>query len=453
MKNHGQVLIISLIFMVIILVLVGALLGYIHQNTIAGRRALAQEQALQLADAGIDKAVWQLNQTGGSYSGETDTALGGVQGVFDVSVANISQDTKEITATGYVPNKVSPIRTKQVKVRVNIGTATISFHYGVLVGEGGLEMQSSAQVTGNVYSNGTINGRGGSARITGDAYSAGAGGRIYDKVNIDGNAHAHRFDTNVTIGGSAYGQQMDKVTVGGNVYTYSLSNCTVGGNANYTIITACAVGGNQNPGYAGEPDPPLETFPPIPQSQLDEWKTLAAGGGTITGNYSLSGTQTASLGPKKIAGDMTLSNSAVLTLTGPLWVTGRITISNSVIVALAASYGNNSEVIIADGPIELKNSAVFQRAGPESYIMMVTTAPGNDDQFEIENSAAALIAYAPNGEVELNNNVQMRALVGWRVEIKNSAQVTYESGLANVNFSSGPGGSWQIIRGTWREIK
>ncbi len=450
-RQAGQIIIIALIFMVVILVLVGALLGFVFQNVGGTRRAVAGEQALQLADAGIDKAVWRLNQTAGAFSGETDTVLG--TGVFDVSVATLSGNLKEVTATGYVPNKTNPQARKQVKVQVSIDTTTISFNYGILVGEGGLQLQNSARVVGNVYSNGLIDGTGGTARITGDVYSAGPSGRIFNRVQIDGSAHAHRIDTNVTIGGSAYGQIMDRVTVGGNVFTNSLSRCTIGGNAFFTTKTACTIAGSQTTPYSGEPDPPPETFPPIPSSQIESWKAQAASGGTITGNYLLSGTQQASLGPKKIVGDLRLSNTARLTLTGPLWVTGEIEITNSAVVALAASYGNNSEVMIADGIIEVKNSAVFQKAGPNSYIMLLTTATGNDDQFEIGNSADGLIAYAPNGEVEITNSAGLREIVGWRVEVKNSAQVTYESGLANVNFSSGPGGSWTVVRGTWREIK
>ena len=106
--------------------------------------------------------------------------------------------------------------------------------------------------------------------------------------------------------------------------------------------------------------------------------------------------------------------------------------------------------MIEDGIIEVNNIAVFQKAGPDSYVMLVTTAAGNDDQFEVGNSADALIAYAPYGEVEITNSARLREIVGWRVEVKNSAEVTYESGLANVNFSSGPGGSWTIVRGTLR---
>ena len=96
-RQSGQILIIAIIFLSVILLLIAGLSAYILQNVRAGRVAMASEQALMLADAGIDKAVWQLNQTGGSYSGETGTVLG--SGTFNVAVANISSSVKEVTVT------------------------------------------------------------------------------------------------------------------------------------------------------------------------------------------------------------------------------------------------------------------------------------------------------------------------------------------------------------------
>src|SRR3989338_3007909 len=169
-RQSGQVLIIALIFMGVMLVLMGGLLGFVSQNAKVARVSLAAEQALQLADGAVDKAVWQLNETAGSYTGETGTSFGA--GTFDISVATISASLKEITVTAYVPNSITPRATKQVKVRATIDDTTISFNYGVQVGAGGVSMGNSAQITGSVYSNGPITGALFS-RVTGTAYSAG----------------------------------------------------------------------------------------------------------------------------------------------------------------------------------------------------------------------------------------------------------------------------------------
>lgn len=444
-SSPGQILIIVLLFFLVVLVIAGALLGLVFQNVRGTRLGLTGEQAMQLAEAGVDRAIWQLNETTGAYTGETGTVLGA--GVFDVAVTTLSSSLKEITATGYVPSKVAPQSTRQVKVQVTISTSSVSFNYGVQVGEGGLEMENNSRVNGSVYSDGPIEG-GNGARITGTAYSAGAAGRITEDLQIDGNAYAHQIDDDVNIGGNAYGYILDDVTVGGNAFFNTIRNCTIGGNAYFTTKTFCTIGGSQNTPYAGEPDPPSLPLP-ISDQQIADWKDSAAAGGTISGSYTLSNGAQGTLGPKKITGSLTLSNNARLTLTGPLWVQGAIQISNGAILALDPSYGDTSEVVVTDGTVDVSNVAVFERAGPDSYILMLTTNSGSS-AYTISNNADALIAYASAGTVRVSNNALVREVTGYRLELSNNAVITYESGLADLTFTGGPGASWTVVRGTLR---
>ncbi len=446
--QRGQVLIISLIFMVVILALAIGLLGFVFQNVAATRNALAKEQALQLADAGIDKAIFKLNETAGNYIGETGTVL--ATGEFDVSVAPINPTRKEITAIGYVPGKNQPKAQKEVRAVVSISATSASFFYGVQVGDGGLVMDNNSSILGNVYSNGPIDG-GAGARITGDAFSAGALGRIFDRLTVSGHAHAHQIDTQVIVGGSAFGQIMDNFTVTGSVFANAISNCTISGNAYYTTKSACVVTGTETFPYPGEPDPdPLPL--PITDEQINGWREDAEAGGTVIGDYTVLRNQTQSLGPKKITGNLLLEQNATLILTGTIYVAGNITTENNSTVQLDPAYGDDSEVIVSDGIIDIVNNTVFERAGPESYIMMLTTKAGID-VFRVANNSDSLIAYASVGEVVVQNNAILREVTGYRIKLNENASVTYESGLANVDFSGGPGASWGIVRGTWREIK
>ena len=241
MKNQqGQVLIIAVIFLSVILLLVAGLSGYVLQNARAGRTAFTSEQALQLADAGIDRAVWQLNQTAGAYAGETGTVLGA--GTFTVAVANISSSVKELTATAYIPNSANPIVTKQEKVQVAIDQTTVSFNYGVQVGAGGLLMGKDSTVTGNIYSNGQISGSSGSS-VSGDAISAGSVGRIQD----------------MSVGGLAYAHTVNNSQVTGEL------RCQGGSGNNKSCVTTY-------------PDPAVQPFP-ISDQQIKDWKNQAAVGG------------------------------------------------------------------------------------------------------------------------------------------------------------------------------
>jgi len=141
-------------------------LNYFSTAIHAERFALASVQAQAIAEAGVDKAVYELNQNVG-YSGENNVLLG--NGAYSVSVASIDSNTKRLTVTSQVPNSTNPTATKVIKVTVNIDSSIVSFRYGVQIGQGGVTMNNGSRVEGNLFSNGDITGSG---TITGDATAA-----------------------------------------------------------------------------------------------------------------------------------------------------------------------------------------------------------------------------------------------------------------------------------------
>src|SRR5437868_2820964 len=100
-SQAGQIVLISIVLFAILLTLSAVLFGSVAIYLKAERQTVARAQALQLAEAAVDQAIYQLNQAS-SYTGETDTTLGA--GTFTISVSNIDSATKAITATGAVPN-------------------------------------------------------------------------------------------------------------------------------------------------------------------------------------------------------------------------------------------------------------------------------------------------------------------------------------------------------------
>ncbi len=171
-KEKGVILLISIILLGILLTMSSALVGYTALQVKGERQTLAQGQALALAEAGIDKAISNIN-TDPSYNGETGTMLG--NGEFSVTVSTIDSSNKQITATGYVPDSTNPVATRIVKVGVDLNTSSVSFNFGVQVGAGGLSMSNNSQVNGNVFSNGNISGTGvvtGSATVAGGTATA-----------------------------------------------------------------------------------------------------------------------------------------------------------------------------------------------------------------------------------------------------------------------------------------
>lgn len=161
--SRGYILLTSLVFTAILAMISAGLISYTTGYARSEKKVVADAQALALAEAGIEKAISQLNVSAG-YSGETNTALGG--GTFTVSVASIDSNNKRITSTGYIPNSTSPKAVRAVKVTANIDTSLVAFRYGVHSGQGGVNMNNGSQINGSLFSNGNVTGSG---TVTGDA--------------------------------------------------------------------------------------------------------------------------------------------------------------------------------------------------------------------------------------------------------------------------------------------
>jgi hypothetical protein len=104
-RESGQLLLLAIIVIAILLVntlLITSGSLRLSQNS---KFTLTQLQALNLAEAGVDKALASLNTTAGSYTGQSETALG--PGSFEVTVTSPNTTTKTITSTGYIPNKTN----------------------------------------------------------------------------------------------------------------------------------------------------------------------------------------------------------------------------------------------------------------------------------------------------------------------------------------------------------
>lgn len=242
------------------------------------------------------------------------------------------------------------------------------------------------------------------------------------------------------------------VTVGtgsiGDARAYNVTSSTVSGSL------YCKTGsGNNKVCNTSLPDPVPQPFP-ISDANIQQWKDEGEAGGTITGNHTQIG---GSIGPKKITGNLTLSET--VTITGTLWVEGNISMTNNAIIKLISTYGADSGTIITDGYIILENNVVFQGSGTSgSFIMIVTTSDcpvstscGGRYALDISNNVESILVNAQRGTVRMSNNASAKGITAYKLFLENNAVVTYESGLANVNFSSGPGGSWNII--SWKEIE
>lgn len=366
------------------------------------RNTIISAQAYYTAESGLEDTLYRIIQ-------EKDWQVTNTLQI-DNSLASITINDngsqKTITVSGQQNNLFR-------KIQAILGTNTddVSFHYGVQVGDGGLVMSNNSTVTGNIYSNGPIVGAN-NAAVTGDVWVAGL--NSVKSLNVGGDTHANHIDS-CDIDGDAYYRTIDKSSVSG----YS---------------------------FPGSPNPETEELP-IPESQVQEWREDGEAGGVLSGDYILSGISN-SLGPKKIQGNLIVTNGAHLTVTGTIYVTGSIEISNNAYVIQDEGYQDLSAVVLSDGPITVSNNTVFQTNSAGAFLLFLSSASGT--AINIANNSNTVIFYAPNGNIDISNNARLKEVTGYQITISNGAQILYDSGLASARFSSGVGASWEIS--PWQEV-
>lgn len=155
-----------------------------------------------------------------------------------------------------------------------------------------------------------------------------------------------------------------RVWVGGT--TNKIDGATIGsassGTAWANVFTNTTVHGSSCPNAYCIVDTPAHIELPITDSLIQDWRDQGLAGGTYNGNYSVN--SSAGLGPKKIAGNLSvdLGNNDILTINGTVWVTGNITFNcgaNGSSIKLNSAYGTGSGVLVSDGAITVNNNCTF----------------------------------------------------------------------------------------------
>jgi len=267
---------------------------------------------------------------------------------------------------------------------------------------------------------------------------------------------------------------VDSMVVYGDVRANTITNTQICGDAYYKSIDSFSLNFLNNPtntpcpnpltpgtGYPNSPDPAPAPMP-ISDANINTWKADAAAGGTITGSYTVN--SDVSLGPIKITGDLVLANSnKKLTVTGVIYVQGNLDLNNNSSIACDSSFGENSCIIVVDGWIHTRNNAGLSGSGSSnSFLMFIsnlncdgsglqTGCTDHSGAIDVHNDATGAIFYAPYGMVNLHDGVNVSQVTSYKIRVDDAATITYDSGIPNANFSSGPSAGWKIYN--WKEIQ
>lgn len=413
-KGFSALFIAFLSLAIIFSIVAGLSVLTLEQTRVAGN-IVQSVQSYYASEGGIEDMLLRLKD---NLNWSTPYNLNISNGVTTIEVSNVVGGARTITSTG---NNLSRIR--KVSAVYSLATDQVAFHYGAQIGEGGIQIQNTAKIKGNVFSNSSIIGTN-KQEITGTAIVAGNGNKIED-LKIGGDAMAH------TCQDSEIGGELTYVSGG------SIAGCTAGGSI------------KQQPNQIELKDLPIF------QSQIDGWKTEALSGGVNSGDLTFSSGQT-SLGPKKIMGNLTVQGTAKVLVGGTIWVTGDLILKNTSQTTLdPVIYGLNSGLIIVDGQITISNSAQAKGSGSAgSYLVLLSnfdSTQSGQNAIVSQNSPEVDIIYASKGFILVQNSMELREVSGWGLKLQNSAEVEYEIGLQDVSFSSGPGASWKVVN--WQEVE
>lgn len=236
--------------------------------------------------------------------------------------------------------------------------------------------------------------------------------------------------------------------VHGNVHAHAIENLTIGQGAFYqSIVNSTA--GSYNPGAA---DPAPKVFP-ISDANISDWKNQASTpptGSVISGDF----TTCRDLPPVKISGNFNINSDCTMTIGSPIWVTGNLSLNSNNNIKLNSSYGSSSGVIIVDGTVRINSNNNLLGTGlGNSFLMILSTYDSRSNgvpAITINNSGNTGVFYAGKGIIQPGNNNTFTELTGWGIRIINNSILNYQTGLSSSLFSSGPTGSFSLVKGTYQ---
>lgn len=238
----------------------------------------------------------------------------------------------------------------------------------------------------------------------------------------------------------------NSAVITGNAYANTINSMIINGGAYYQSITNSTVGSH----HPGSVDPPPAVMP-ISDANLAAWKDEAVGNGTFTGD--INGCQ-ATLASGKYVGNITLTNGCITTMQDPIWITGNLMLDNGAVIRLNSNLGASSGVLIVEGTIKLSNNGQLRGTGASgSYLLGISTFDSRTNNviaIDADNGSSSSILYAPLGSIILKNNANLREVTGWRLFLDNGSTVSYDSGIANLSFTSGPSGEYTPVKGSYK---
>lgn len=407
--------------------------------------------ALLTAEAGIEQSLYEINNTP-SFSGLSEVEFydDETQGrsTFETSVeSGTGPNERVITSIGrtYRPGSNDVVKERRTKVTI---VATSSPGYSVQAGAGGLILGGSARITNSqVYVNGYLDLNGASSIGTAsqplDVFVANmrcpAGnnpGPTYPQVCSSGEPIT--FDTSTKIYGNvcATGQTSIRVAA------WQTTPVIEGGNGGQGLIAGCTA--------------PPASMPTYDRQAHINAVTTTAQANNITYNCSqwqnpngFVRTWPANL---RLNGNVSISSSCDLTITGNVYITGNLDIGGAARIRIADSLGTTRPIIIVDGTITAGGSAslIPNSSGTAAHLISFRSSAScspncssvtgtdlkNSQNLTTVNVAGAgnfpgTIFHAYWSKVILAGSGNMGSAIGQTIDLSGAGTITFGTALSS----------------------
>lgn len=407
------------------------------------RKQIVLDSALHVSEAGVEKTLLELNQDAehAPPAGEVELFSSAVKGrgTYQVLLEDGStEDEKIVTSIGriYFP-ATSSVPKETRKVKVTVVASDSEYIYAVHTGPGGLKLTNSASITnGQVFLGGDLDMQN-TSKIGTEANPLEISVAGYYCPQSSPYAGYPRLcsdppDTSTDI-------RSIRMKNSAQIYATTLHK----NSANTTFLENSAV----ISGTISDDNPPPVSLPEDNRSAI---KTAIQNSGTTMTREaaSCSGSETRTWGNVHITGSgkVEIKNSCVVTITGDVWIDGGLTIENSAALRIGPALDSAPTFLIdgSDGLL-LKNSATVSAnssnvaakfitfycgsgCSPDSTPTEATLqASTNIATISIDNTGAApgSVFYARWSKVLMKNGTNVGALIGQRVEMQNSGNVTF----------------------------
>jgi len=444
--KRGMILVSVLILTSILMIIGFSLLSASSSQFYLANSDVANVNATQVAEAGIEQSVKELNDSDSFAGYATAQTLFSNRtqgtGTFTVSIADNADDSnaKTITTIGkvYRYGQTKPISVKKIRVTV-VGTS--SNGYSVHTGPGGLILGGSANITNSdVYVNGTITMTGASKigtasqplKVYAANYACPTGsnpGPTYPQVCSSSQPISLAYSTVI------YGT------------TCATGQTSLGPNSNFKpgttgqgLVVGCVAPQVSTPTYNRAAQiSAVTTTKTSTDASIDctQWQS----------GIAFTRTWPAKL---KITGNVNIASSCDLTISGDVYITGNLTIGGAAKIRVADSVGTTKPVIIVDGTISAAGSGGLMANSYGTGVEFISfkssascspscsTVTGTDLKTSQNlqtvtvgggGNMAAAVYYAYWGKIVVTGSGNVGAAIGQTVDMSGAGTITFGTGV------------------------